>query len=545
MTARRRDIGRTLAAMFRPRLQRPTVVALAAVAVVACTGQSSSGVSSPTSAVDGSPAPQSTSVADATSPATSQPSSDVVDEPVPADEPQFVPEQIEWTEFNDDVDVATLEVPVDYDDPAGPRFELFLARHRALDPDARIGTIVVNPGGPGRAGVDYAIAAAHVYDAELLQRFDIVAWDPRGTGESTPTIDCIDDYDPYFTAVDSTPANDAEHDAIIATARAFTEACIARNGDILDSVGTNNSARDIDSIRRALGEEILSYFGFSYGSELGATWATLFPETVRAAVLDGGTDPAAGALESSIQQSRGFEAALNTFFQRCAADESCAFGHNGDPRAAYLDLLAALATQPLVVDPDRPPVNRDVATLATYQAMYADTYWPALERALASAQFGDGAGLLELHDGYYRRHRDGTYPNFLEAFQVISCADVAERFTIDEADAQVPALHEAAPTLIPADSTGSYFCTFFPPAGDPRIEITGQGAGPIVVIGTTGDPATPLESTAALAETLEDGRLVVVDADQHLGYGANACINELVNRYLVDLEAPDDGTECG
>jgi hypothetical protein len=176
--------------------------------------------------------------------------------------------------------------------------------------------------------------------------------------------------------------------------------------------------------------------------------------------------------------------------------------------------------------------------------MYSDSFWPAFERALASAQFGDGAGLLELHDGYYRRRSDGTYPNFLEAFQVITCADTAQRFTVEEADAQIPALNEAAPTLVPVDSVGSYFCSFFPPANDPRVDITGDGAGPVMVIGTTGDPATPLDSTVALAEALDDGRLVIVDADQHLGYGTSACINDLVNRYLIDLEAPETGTEC-
>lgn len=465
-------------------------------------------------------------------------------EPEVTEPDAFVPSEIEWTEFNDDVDVATLEVPADYDDPDGERFVLSLARHRALDPDARIGSILVNPGGPGRAGVDFAMYAPEVYDPELLQRFDIVAWDPRGTGASTPTIDCIDDYDPYFTAVDSTPSDDAQRAEVVELARAFADACLERNGDITDQVGTNNSARDIDSIRRALDEETISYFGFSYGSELGATWATLFPASVRAAVLDGGTDPASDSVVAVEQQQRGFEAALATFFERCAADEACAFGHDGDPRAAYLDLLESLDAQPITVDPDRPPVNRDVATVATYQAMYSDEFWPAFERALASAQFGDAAGLLELYDGYYRRRTDGTYPNFLEAFQVITCADTPERFTVEEADDQMPALHEAAPTLIPADSAGSYFCTFFPPARDPRVDITGADAGPILVIGTTGDPATPLASTVALADSLDDGRLVIVDADQHLGYGTSACINDVVNRYLIDLEAPESGTEC-
>lgn len=523
---------------------------LAACAIVACSGESSTDDGSPDDTLPSSSVStdRSGSVAenDGDHEADAAPSKpDDTTEPATDEPDEFSPGELDWTEFSDDVDVATLEVPADYDDPAGDQVELYLARHRALDPDAKIGSILVNPGGPGRAGADYATRAAEIYDPELLRHFDIVAWDPRGTGASTPVIDCIDDYDPYFTAVDSTPSNEAERAAVVETARAFTDACLERSGAMAQLVGTNNSARDIDSIRRALGEDTISYFGFSYGSELGATWATLFPDTVRAAVLDGGTDPAADSLVSVEEQQRGFEAALNTFFERCADEESCAFGHDGDPRAAYLALLESLDAEPLVVDADRPPVNRDVATIATVQAMYSDTFWPAFERALASAQFGDGAGLLELHDGYYRRRSDGTYPNFLEAFQVITCADTADRFTVEEADAQVAALREVAPTLIPEGSVGSYFCTFFPPANDPRIAITGDGAGPILVIGTTGDPATPLDSTIALADTLEDGRLVVVRADQHLGYGTSACINEVVNRYLIDLEVPEAGTECG
>lgn len=456
--------------------------------------------------------------------------------------PVFSP--IEWEEYDDTIDVGTLEVPVDYADPNGPQFELFLARFNALDPENRIGTLLVNPGGPGFGGSDYAFLAAQIFDRPLLERFDIIGWDPRGTGESDPPIDCIDDYDPYFTDVDSTPENEAEHDVLVEKAEDFARQCIGANASIIQHVGTNNSARDIDAIRQALGEDEVSFFGFSYGSELGATWATLFPDTVRAAVLDGASDPNADPLDQGLQQTAGFQASLQTFLDRCSAEASCEFHNGGDAEGAFVALMEQLDANPIPGEDGRPPVNRDVATMGVIQAMYAESFWPALERSLAEAQEGDGSGLLALHDSYYQRRFDGTYGNELEAFQAISCADREERKSVADTDAESDLYREVAPLLVPEGSAGGYFCTFLPESLDPRVEITGAGAGPIVVIGTTGDPATPFESTVRMAEALEDGRLVVVEADQHTGYGVNRCVIDLVNEYLIDLVAPENGTEC-
>ncbi len=462
----------------------------------------------------------------------------------PGELPVFEPAPLAWEPFNDGVDVATLEVPVNYADPDGPRFELFLARANALDPEQRIGSLLINPGGPGFGGSDFAVFASQIFDRALLERFDIIGWDPRGTGESDPPIDCIDDYDPYFTDIDTTPRDDAERERLVEQARDFAELCLERNRDIIDFVGTNNSARDIDTIRRALGEDRISFFGLSYGSELGAAWATLFPDTVRAAVLDGASDPEADALESSLQQLAGFQSSLDTFLAACSADPQCEFHNDGDAEGAFAELLADLDENPVPADDGRPPVNRDVATTAVVQAMYSDFFWPALEASLADAQEGDGSGLLALHDSYFQRSADGTYGNELEAFQAITCADNPERMTVAEADAEAAEYTKVAPLLAPQGVAGSYFCTFFPPARDPRVTITGAGAGPIVVIGTTGDPATPFESTARMAEILEDGRLVIVEAEQHTGYGVNRCVIDVVNSYLIDLVPPADGTEC-
>jgi len=450
---------------------------------------------------------------------------------------------IEWTQLSDLVDEGTVTVPLDYADPQGDTIDLYVARHRATaDPSA--GPMLANRGGPGADGATLALDATGWFGNEITDNFDVIGWDPRGTGESDGAVDCIDDtdFDRYFSAPDITPDDDAERAELVDLAEEYTQACIDRV-DTLEYVGTNNSARDMDAIRQALGVEQISYFGFSYGSELGGVWATLFPTTVRAAVFDGATDPTAGPLESTLQQGVGFEASLTAFLAQCSADTQCAFHNDGDAEGAFDQLMIELDESPLPSADGRVAVNLSVAALAVAQAMYSDRYWPALERALEDAAAGDGAGLLQLHDAYYQRGADGTYSNLIEAFQAINCADEAERPTVEEADAEVDAVLAVAPRIFPY-TTGSYSCTFFPPALDPRIDITGAGAGPIVVIGTTGDPATPLESSRAMADTLEDGRLVIVEANEHTGYRGDRCVRDIVHDYLLTLVAPDDGVTC-
>jgi pimeloyl-ACP methyl ester carboxylesterase len=453
----------------------------------------------------------------------------------------FVPEPLQWDGFAGDTEVALLDVPVDYSDLSRGTIELFIARHPATDPSQRIGSLLVNPGGPGFGGSDYALFATQLYDQELLRRFDIIGWDPRGTGESYPPIDCVDDYDLYFGSADSAQDPEAVTEEL---AREFAAECERRNRAILSHVGTNNSARDMDSIRRALGEDTISYLGFSYGSELGAVWATLFPDTVRAAVLDSAADPTADSLEGSLQQMAGFEASLARFLAGCSAEVSCRFHNDGDAEGAFDQLMEELERQTVPSDPGRPPVGRSIATTAAIVSMYNEAFWPQLARALDNAQSGDGSGLLALHDTYYQRQPDGTWGNELEAFQVISCADTPDRPTEAEVLADLPRFREVAPRLVPESAWPSYFCSFFPPPVDPRVDVSGAGAGPILVLGTTGDPTTPLESTRTMARTLEDGRLIVVESNNHGAYFTSACARTIVARYLVDLDSPADGTEC-
>ena len=452
-----------------------------------------------------------------------------------------------WQPLGSDegIEEGHLTVPVDYSDSSQGTIDLYMVRDLADDPAQRIGTLLVNPGGPGFGGSGLAVNAEFIYGDDLLSRFDILAWDPRGTGESTPAIDCVDDYDRYFASTDITPDTPTERQQIIDLATEFEDLCAQKNADVLQFIGTNSSARDMDAIRQALGEDTISYFGFSYGSELGAAWATLFPDTVRAAVLDGAADPTADFIESGLQQSAGFEGTFTTFLAQCSDNPGCLFNNGGDAEGAFDALMVALDDTPIRSEPGRPDVTRGVAISAVAEAMYSQSSWPELEQALADAQEGNGAGLLALYDEYFQRQGDGTYDNSLEAFQVISCMDDPDRLTVAQDDATAPQFNAASPRLAPG-TTGSYFCSFFPPTNDPRVAITGTGAGPILVMGTTGDPATPLQSTRNMAAALEDGRLVVVTADQHTGYGVNECSIKVVDEYLIDPvnNAPANGFEC-
>jgi pimeloyl-ACP methyl ester carboxylesterase len=454
-----------------------------------------------------------------------------------------------WQPFGSDeagpgaVETGSLTVPIDYADPSKGTFDLYVARRQANKPDERIGSLLVNPGGPGFGGSDFAVYADQIYSETLLDHFDIVGWDPRGTGLTTPAIDCIDDYDRYYAATDITPDDDAERQQIIDLAQEYQTLCADNNADIIQSIGTNNSARDMDAIRAALGEATISYFGFSYGSELGATWVTLFPDTVRAAVLDGAADPDADFITSGLQQTAGFENSINTFLAQCSENSDCLLHNDGDAEGAFDALMLSIDDQPVPSVEGRPDVTRGVALTAVANAMYSQVLWPELEQALADAQDGDGAGLLKLYDDYYQRQEDGTYDNSLEAFQTISCMDASERLTVEEEDATAAQFIEIAPRFAPG-TTGSYFCTFYPVANDPRVDITGAGAGPVLVVGTTGDPATPLSSTENMAKALEQGVLLVVVADQHTGYGVNQCSYDVVDGYLVDLTVPDNGVRC-
>ena len=431
----------------------------------------------------------------------------------------------------DPLQCARLSVPFDYNNPSKGSFSLKLVKHPANIRTKRVGSMLVNPGGPGFGGTSLAEDADSYFSTALIDTFDIIGWDPRGTGESTPAVECVDNYDKYFTS-DPSPETEAQHQTLIDISKAFNDECEKMSGKILPYISTNATARDMDMIRAALGEETITYFGFSYGSELGATWATLFPSTVRAAVFDGATDPTSNYVQGGLDQAKGFETEFTKFLAKCSTNKKCPFYNNGNAEGAFDTLIKELDARPLVVSKNRTSVNQAIAYTAVSQAMYSSTMWEELEIALADAQKGDGTGLLALFDSYYRRTPDGKYGNELEAFNAIMCLDDPGPKTVEETDSYIPKFLEVAPRL-GISFTGGYTCVFWPAKPDPRIEITGKGAGPIIVVGTTGDAATPLASSRKMASALEDGRLIVVDKNRHTGYGSNDCVGTAVDNYLI------------
>jgi pimeloyl-ACP methyl ester carboxylesterase len=355
-------------------------------------------------------------------------------------------------------------------------------------------------------------------------------------------VDCIDDYDPYF-AFDPSPDTPEEQQAIEDSGQAFVDECVARNASILPYISTVSSARDMDRIRAALGEQTISYFGFSYGSELGATWASMFPTTVRAAVLDGATDPNAEYVEDGLQQAAGFEQQLSAFLADCSKRAKCDFHNDGKAEEAFDALMVQLDRTPLVVRSSRPAVNQGVALIAASYSMYSESSWSNLATALSEAQDGNGTELLALYDQYYQRNLDGTFGDELEAFYAISCIDDPGPKSISEVDSYRPQFQSVAPRLGDSFAAG-YVCAFWPSYETTVVPITGQGAGPIVVVGTTGDAATPLESSRAMATSLEQGVFVTVTAERHTGYGVNECVVSAVDDFLITRTVPPRDLVC-
>jgi len=453
----------------------------------------------------------------------------------------FVPAPLQWQRCADG-ECATLRVPLDPARPQGATIDLALSRVRARDQGARIGSLLVNPGGPGAPGTGFApVVASRLPDA-IRDRFDVVGWDPRGTGRST-RVDCGDRLD-YLFDLDVAPEDAAERAALEASGRRFADACAAGSGPMLPHLTSDDSVQDMELIRRALGDERLTYAGFSYGTYLGARYAQAFPDHVRALVLDGALDPSLDLEQTNVQQAQGFERALDAFFAWCASRQ-CSFRNGGDPRVAYETLRASVDAHPMT-DSGR-TFGATQLDLAVAAPLYlgADGY-PDLAAALRAAQRGDPSALLDQFDEYVGRNRDGTYNGEWAAFLATGCAD-GPNPTIPAFFAMQARAAVAAPDF-GADNVGLGFpCSVWPapaPVQTPR-PVSAPTAPPIVVVGTTGDPATPVQWATALASELGSGRLVTVEGTSHTSLlNGDRCLDAIATAYLVDLVAPATAQTC-
>jgi len=451
-----------------------------------------------------------------------------------------------WADCGKGFQCATILAPRDYSDPGGPSVRLALVRLPATDPAGRIGSLVVNPGGPGASGIDFVReGATTAFDDEIRARFDIVGFDPRGVNASSP-IRCVDDLD-HFLALDATPDDAAELATLIDGAKEFTAGCERRNADLLPFVGTENVARDLDRIRQAIGDEKLTYVGFSYGTMIGAMYAERFPDRVRALVLDGAVDPTLDLERFRSGQAVAFEGAFDRFVAWCAGDGSCLFHGGGKPGAAFDALMAQIEREPLraLRIRDRRLVGPTYAWSAVAGALYAREAWPVLAGALALAERGDGSLMLLLADPYNGRRPHAGYSNLIDANTAVVCLDFPGPRSVEPYEELAASLASAAPRFGSLLAYTDVDCAFWPVAPD-RVPapIAAPGAPPIVVVGTTGDPATPYDWAVALADQLDSGVLVTYKGEGHTAYGKSTCVDKAVDAYLLKLAVPKDGLVC-
>lgn len=451
---------------------------------------------------------------------------------------------ITWKECGAGLECASFLVPKDHDVPSKEQFTIPLVRRPASNPATRIGSLLVNPGGPGGSGVAWVQGAWVALPIPLKERFDLVGFDPRGQASSTPGIDCADDLD-SFVSLDLTPDDGTEKQAIVDQTDKLVAGCEARSKDILPYVGTNQIVRDMDMIREALGDEKLTYIGLSYGTFLGAMYAETFPDRVRALVLDGALDPSLTGEQFIEGQAIAFEAELEAFLDDCTADVNCAFHSGGDPRAAYDAILASIEAAPMPAGGGR-KLGPGEFSYAVSARLYRTSSWKSLAEALALASSGDGSKLLGFSDGYVGRNADGTYENSLDVYYGVT--------SIDTVFAKDPAVYEAMTTdlLVKAPRLGATLpYTAFPSSRWPTPPwrtpgpVSADGAPPILVVSATGDPATPHEWGVALAAQLSSGVLLTREGLGHVSFLKGVtCIDQAITDYLVDLKLPADGTIC-
>ena len=450
------------------------------------------------------------------------------------------PPAVAWHPCNGTHQCASLDVPLDYAAPSGPHIAIALER-RPAGTTRRIGSLVINPGGPGESGILNLSKDLALLPPGVLARFDVIAFDPRGVGQSSP-VHC-EGGSRGGPSPDPVPTTPAGEDALLAVDRAYAAACLHGSGQILlDHVGTVDVARDLESLRRAVGDPGLTYLGLSYGTLLGATYAGLFPRNVRAMVLDGALDPSLTMADLAGAQAKGFQDALDAFFGWCAGNGACAWRPGPDPHGAFEALVAAVRRRPLAVGARQ--VGPQEFYTGTFATLYARSFWPSLGRALAAVTAGDGSSMLGLYDGY-ERTGDPSFSG--DANNAVTCLDHPVPRDPSLYFQRAAEARRLAPDFGPLFAWGALTCAVWP-AHDaqarPVASISAPGSPPIVVVGTTRDPATPYAWAQALARQLAHGVLLTRVGEDHVAIFSSSCVRAFDETYLVTGVAPATGTVC-
>lgn len=459
-------------------------------------------------------------------------------QPPPAELQSFYDQQLAWgpcTTFTVDpdkkdtfadaaYDCAAMTVPLNYTNPTGRTAQIGVLRKKAADPARRVGSLVVNPGGPGGSGMEFVPGlAAMIGTGELAQRFDLVGFDPRGVGASTPAVIC-------FTATERDAMRSAEDEPTVEAARAVAEGCGARTDhEVLANVGTREVAKDLDVLRAALGDQRLTFLGFSYGTRIGTAYAEAFPGNVRALVLDGAMDPNKSGSDELTSGWSAFDRAITAFVVDCTRHADCPLGTDRADAAAKLEtILESLEKTPAVTRDIRRSLTAGDAGQAVISSMYRPAQaWPRLRTALAALQTGDGDPMLAIADRASDRRPDGSYNHDRDADLAVMCADTPRPASGDE-------------------GAETDECTYWPVAATGTLhEARSDGLPQVLVVSTTGDPATPYRNGVNLAKQL-DAQLLTATGTIHTASfgGGSSCVDDAVTRYLVDLTLPADGTKC-
>ena len=461
----------------------------------------------------------------------------------------YLTQEVDWDNCGAGALCATVYAPLDWNNPGvGDDVELALSKFEATG--RAQGSLFVNPGGPGSSGYTFVLDSVdYAVSPELRESFDVIGWDPRGVNFSTP-VSCAEtdaDLDYFFfgelEAEPDTPEWEAE---LLAESIRFGEECLANTGELLEFVDTLSTVRDLDLLRHLVGDDQLNYLGYSYGTLIGALYINTFPQNVGRIVLDGPVDPGASEFDLVVNQHRAFEEALVAFMEACSETNSCPFdGTLTEKLQAVSDLYDRLEEKPLRHSDGR-LVHDGMMRTAMVTTLYSQQTWPLLNDLFTELQQGTTDTAILLVDYYYDREEGVYQDNSMEAFIAINCLDYPPESDPAVLEAQALQLREAAPYTARLSDDGDLVCLNWPfPPKLNKGTVSGIGANPVVILGTTGDPATPYNWAVSLNQQLENSVLLTLVGEGHLAYDERVpCINDPVDNYFLTGELPVDGLKC-
>lgn len=466
---------------------------------------------------------------------------------VSADLEKFYSQELTWEKCEDTkFECAKIEVPIDYENPSGPTLTLSLKKLSAKK--EKIGTLLINPGGPGGSGTDFVTYAEDAFGKRLMDSYDILGFDPRGVAESTP-LDCLTDKEvDEFIAFDGTPDNETEITQSLELSKNMAQGCQKIENNLIAHIGTQDAAKDMDVIRQLVNDPKLNYLGASYGTYLGATYAQLFPDKVGRLVLDGAVDPLLSGEQLSFDQAVGLDQALERFVEDCPKHNDCPLTKTGKEGIQEIrDFLDSLDQKPLPTqDPNR-LLTQSMGVYAVAGFLYNDSWWEFMRQSLKSAFENDGTDLLIIVDLFNDRLEDGTFAtNSTEAIYAINCFDTPTSKTVAEVQELVKTWVKDAPVFGDYLAWGNLACSVWPVKDEkPLTSFKADGADPILIIGTKYDPATPYKWAIGLSNEIANNKLITFEGDGHTAYmRGSKCVDKYVEDYLVDGIIPEKNESC-